>query len=225
MGEMVEWFKAPVLKTGEPATVPWVRIPLSPLSRTPDSRIPRIRGLSRHGSIHRLRSAGGMMRPPWQKPSRATTVFVVRRTEPSTHQCFLVRHPDEPHGGKGRDDEDTSDPVVDEQGLSAGGNPDRRIHGVTHPGIDPVRHQCMLVADFEPRRPVAPQIGVTAPEQPEKTADISRTAAPTAVTSAGTLRIIERCLVVVIVVLMLPTLPSYVGVSRDCPDSPSRGPF
>lgn len=29
-GEMAEWFKVPVLKTGVPATVPRVRIPLSP---------------------------------------------------------------------------------------------------------------------------------------------------------------------------------------------------
>jgi hypothetical protein len=30
LGEMAEWFKAPVLKTGVGATPPWVRIPLSP---------------------------------------------------------------------------------------------------------------------------------------------------------------------------------------------------
>ena len=30
LGEMAEWFKAPVLKTGEGASPPWVRIPLSP---------------------------------------------------------------------------------------------------------------------------------------------------------------------------------------------------
>ena len=29
-GEMVEWFKAAVLKTAEDASPPWVRIPLSP---------------------------------------------------------------------------------------------------------------------------------------------------------------------------------------------------
>src|SRR5690606_20549949 len=30
VGEMAEWFKAPVLKTGEGSNLPWVRIPLSP---------------------------------------------------------------------------------------------------------------------------------------------------------------------------------------------------
>ena len=29
-GEVAEWSKAPVLKTGERASVPWVRIPPSP---------------------------------------------------------------------------------------------------------------------------------------------------------------------------------------------------
>ena len=29
-GQMVEWFKAPVLKTGVGANPPWVRIPLCP---------------------------------------------------------------------------------------------------------------------------------------------------------------------------------------------------
>jgi hypothetical protein len=31
--ESTEWSKAPVLKTGERASVPWVRIPTSPLFR------------------------------------------------------------------------------------------------------------------------------------------------------------------------------------------------
>ena len=35
-GEVAEWFKAPVLKTGVPARVPWVRIPPSPPFSNPD---------------------------------------------------------------------------------------------------------------------------------------------------------------------------------------------
>ena len=34
IGEMAEWLKAPVLKTGMGASPSWVRIPLSPLSTT-----------------------------------------------------------------------------------------------------------------------------------------------------------------------------------------------
>jgi hypothetical protein len=30
LGRVAEWFKAPVLKTGVPARVPWVRIPPLP---------------------------------------------------------------------------------------------------------------------------------------------------------------------------------------------------
>src|ERR1700750_419292 len=34
LGEVVEWFKAPVLKTGVGASLPWVRIPPSPPFRS-----------------------------------------------------------------------------------------------------------------------------------------------------------------------------------------------
>ena len=42
IGEMVEWIMAPVLKTGVGASLPWVRIPLSP-----DREVARVGGMVR----------------------------------------------------------------------------------------------------------------------------------------------------------------------------------
>ena len=38
MGEVAEWLKAPVLKTGVAATSPWVRIPPSPPVKVADAQ-------------------------------------------------------------------------------------------------------------------------------------------------------------------------------------------
>ena len=56
-GEMAEWFKAAVLKTAVGASLPWVRIPLSPPPSRPDGetgrrkRLKISRGQPRAGSI------------------------------------------------------------------------------------------------------------------------------------------------------------------------------
>ena len=57
LGGMVEWFMAPVLKTGVPATVPWVRIPLPPLC--PPLPVPCVGPVSLPCASRRLPRPGG----------------------------------------------------------------------------------------------------------------------------------------------------------------------
>src|SRR5262245_57523147 len=57
-------------------------------------------------------------------------------------------------------------PVRQQEYLRQRPQPERRIHGMSHPAIDSACHQCVLVAHFECDRPIAPEVLVRAVKQP-----------------------------------------------------------
>ena len=105
-GRVAEWFKAPVLKTGVPARVPWVRIPPLPpaLSQLQFGRSERacLRGFGRcTGNMARLIGAArfqGIRRPHLPSETRIDTA----RTGLANSSRTPVRSPPQQSCGGGR---------------------------------------------------------------------------------------------------------------------------